>query len=147
MALLGAFFWSCLATLLFAYIFNIHGKKLLIAALFGGVGWTLYVGLEPLAAGEIPRYVLGTMAVTALSEAGARRFHTPVTVFLVPGLIPLVPGGGVYRTMEYCLAQETALFLETGLHTFAIAGSMALGVMAVSSAVRLGTALCRRIGG
>ena len=37
------------------------------------------------------------------------------------------------------------MFLETGLHTFGIAGCLALGVLTVSSTVRLYTAARRRL--
>ena len=39
--------------------------------------------------------------------------------------------------MEYCLRGETALFVETGLNTLALAGAIALGIMLVSSLVRM----------
>ena len=47
--------------------------------------------------------------------------------------------------MEYCINGDTAMFLETGLHTFGIAGCLALGVLTVSSTVRLYTAARRRL--
>lgn len=53
------------------------------------------------------------------------------------GILPLVPGGGIYYTMEYCVSGQTELFIETGIHTFAIAGALAVGVLIVSSLVRL----------
>ena len=66
----------------------------------------------------------------------ARVNRAPVTGFLLVGLLPLVPGGGIYYTMEYGISGDTINFLQTGLHTFGIAGSLALGILVVSSIVR-----------
>ena len=49
----------------------------------------------------------------------------------------MVPGGGIYYTMEYCVSGQTSQFIETGIHTFAIAGALAVGVLIVSSLVHL----------
>ena len=77
------------------------------------------------------------MALAAYSEVLARVQKAPVTVYLLTALLPLVPGGGIYYTMERCLKGDTQGFLETGLHTLGLAGALALGVLLVSSSVRL----------
>ena len=40
------------------------------------------------------------------AECMARRQKTPVTVFLVAAMIPMIPGGPLYHTMEAALRQE-----------------------------------------
>jgi hypothetical protein len=40
--------------------------------------------------------------------------------------------------MEYCVKKETMLFVETGLHTLALAGAIVLGIMTVTTVVRMG---------
>jgi uncharacterized membrane protein YjjB (DUF3815 family) len=39
--------------------------------------------------------------------------------------------------MEYCITGDTRRFLEKGLETIGIAGCLAIGVLMVSSAVRM----------
>ena len=56
---------------------------------------------------------------------------------------PLVPGAGIYNTMRYALQGDTGQFLQTGLHTLGIAGCLALGVLLVSSAVRMTATFCK----
>lgn len=75
------------------------------------------------------------MAIYA--EIMARLLKAPATGFLVVGILPFVPGGGIYYTMEYCLSGDTQLFLSTGIHTFGVAGAVAVGLLLVSSLVRL----------
>ena len=71
----------------------------------------------------------------------ARVVKAPVTVFLLIALFPLVPGGGIYYTMEYGLLGETQQFLESLLSTLGTAGALAVGILLVSSAMRLGVRL------
>ena len=71
------------------------------------------------------------------AEVFARIHKTPVTIYLVAGLIPLVPGSGIYRTMEYCVMGENQLFWETGLYTLEIAAVIGFAMICVSSIVRI----------
>ena len=77
------------------------------------------------------------MVISIYAEIMARVCKVPVTLFLTTAVLPLVPGGGMYYTMEYCVQGEMQLFAETGLHTLALAGAIALGIMLVSSLVRM----------
>ncbi len=81
--------------------------------------------------------------VEAYAETAARVRKCPVTGYLLVALFPLVPGGGIYYTMEYCIQGETQRFLESLLHTFGVAGALAVGAVLVSSTVRLLTSFLR----
>ncbi len=145
MALVLEFVWAYVASFAFSVIFNIRGRKLFFSALGGALAWLVFSGLTPVVPEDIPRYLLATIAASCYAEAMARLHRVPVTVYLAVGIIPLVPGNGIYTTMKYCISGESQLFLDTGLHTFAIAGSLALGIVLVTSLVRLMGALRRRI--
>ena len=67
----------------------------------------------------------------------ARVDKVPVIVYLIIALLPLVPGSGMYYTMEYWLTGDEVAFVTTGSHTIMIAGALALGIVLVSSMVRL----------
>ena len=121
----------------FCFIFKFHKLSHMIAAAAGGMlSWVFYVMFSFLC-NDLAQYLISTIIVSAYAEVMARVFKAPVTGFLTIGILPLVPGGGIYYTMEYCVSGETSMFIETGLHTFAIAGALAVGVLVVSSIVRL----------
>ena len=86
---------------------------------------------------DIVQFFIATVVITIYSEVMARIHKVPVTGYLLIALLPMVPGGGIYYTMEYCIAGNTQMFLETGLHTLGIAGALALGILLVSSLNRL----------
>ncbi|WP_071434573.1 threonine/serine exporter family protein [Angelakisella massiliensis] len=130
-------FYATLASTGFCIIFNIRRpKRIFFAALGGGLAWAVYLLAAPVGS-DLFQYFAATIALSMYAEVMARIFKCPATEFLLVALIPLVPGGGIYHTMEYCIQGDTSAFLETGLHTLGIAASLAVGILLVSSAVRL----------
>lgn len=142
---------SCLlafvACIPFCILFHIR-KGVLLCALGGALGWFVYLVTAPLVRSDITQAFLAAMAISAYAETMARVRKCPVTGYLLVAFFPLVPGGGIYYTMEYAINGETQLFLETFLHTLGLAGALAVGVLLVSSFVRLmHTLRCRRMKG
>ena len=134
--------WACVfvfaACLSFGVAFSLRGKKILFAALGGSLSWAVYlavVGLLP--QGDILANFVAAAAVTLYSELMARRHKTPASVYLVVSFLPLVPGSGIYYTMEYGMAGDTAAFLATGLHTVQVAGAIVVGIVVAGSFVRV----------
>lgn len=119
----------------FGISFNLHGHKLWVAAVGGGCGWLFYLLCAPL--GEMMQYFIASVSITLYAELMARVLRAPVTVFLAPALIPLVPGGQIYETMLFALNGQDELFLSTGLRALTLTGALALGVVAASSVLRL----------
>ncbi len=137
MKLLLEVFLSFCACLSFGVIFRLRGEKLVFAALGAALGWLVFRLANRLPGSNIPDYFLATIVISAYSEMMARFFRAPVSIFLAVALIPLVPGGGVYDTMEQCLLGNAAEAARLGLHTVGIAGALAIGIVMVSSTVRL----------
>ena len=102
----------------------------------GALGWFVFLLLSPVG-NDIVQCFFASMATAAYSEVMARVFKKPATPFQVIALIPMVPGGGIFYTMEYCVIGNSDKFLETGLHTLGIAGALAMGVLLVSTFVRM----------
>ncbi|MDD6175099.1 MAG: threonine/serine exporter family protein [Firmicutes bacterium] len=121
----------------FCIVLHMNSPLQMVAACMGGViGWAIYLLLSP-GLQETVCYLIASIAVTLYCECMARIFKEPVTGFLLIGIIPMVPGGPIYYTMEYCINGETDLFLESFLRTFGIAGALAVGVLFVSSSMNL----------
>ena len=102
----------------------------------GAVGWLVYLLLAEIGS-DVVRYLLATIVVSLLSEIFARMLKAPATIFLVIGIVPLVPGGGLYYAMDYLLNGNYAMFAQKGLETAACAGAIAAGVSVVTSIVRM----------
>ena len=132
-----------LGTLGFNILFHIRGRKLLFATLGGVVSWAVFLALAPVLPGEGFRYFLAAAAVTVYGEVLARVMKTPTTTFLVPSIIPLIPGSALYYTMNYALNQQWSDFARQAFYTLQLALSLAVGIIAITTAVRLITALIR----
>ncbi|MEG0379382.1 MAG: threonine/serine exporter family protein [Eubacterium sp.] len=130
-------FYAFCATVAFGVVFNIRGRALFVAGLGGAIGWWVYVGLAAYIDNEVIRYFIATLAVSLYSEIAARKFKAPATIYLAAALIPMVPGGGIFYTMERFISGNIDLALSTGLHTLAIAGAIAMGIIMVSSSTRI----------
>ena len=118
-------FYSFVACIAFCVLFNIH-TGILICALGG-----------PVFQSDILQSFVAALFISAYSETMARIRKCPVTGYLLVAFFPLVPGGGIYYAMEHAINGETELFLDVLLHTLGVAGSLAVGVLLVSSVVRL----------
>lgn len=129
-----------LSSLAFGVIFNIRGKHLFFATLSGIVSWAVYTFSAGIYVNDIPQYFLGAAVMALFCEIAARTNKTPVTMYLVVGLIPLVPGWLIFKTMMAYIDGDTELFTEQLLYAVGIAGAIALGVVTVSSLFRLFTA-------
>ena len=92
---------------------------------------------EPLLPGEAVRYLLSAATITVYAEVLARLEKTPTTTFLVPSMIPLIPGGALYYTMNYALNKQWSQFAQQAFYTLQLALSLAVGIIAVTTAVRL----------
>lgn len=117
----------------FSVLFNVRGLKLILASLGGAFSWTLYLLMETLFPSEMFRYFLSAAFVAFYAEILARILKTPATTFLVPSIIPHVPGGSLYHTMRYALNREWGACLSQAVYTLSLALGLALGIIAVMS--------------
>lgn len=134
-----------LGTLGFNLLFHIRGKKLVLATLGGVISWAVFLVLEPVLPGEAVRYFVAAAVVTAYGEILARVEKTPTTTFLVPSIIPLIPGSALYYTMNYALNKQWSQFAGQAFYTLQLALALAVGIIAVTTAVRLVTTALRKL--
>ena len=59
------------------------------------------------------------------------RFVSPVTIFLISGIIPLVPGAGIYRAAYYTVTDQLYLAVQTGFDAVKMAVAIVLGIVFV----------------
>lgn len=121
----------------FAILFNIHGPGGILCALGGVFAWAVYrVALES-GCGDILAYFWSALFSSVYSEIMARIRKYPAISYLVVSVFPLIPGAGVYYTMNYAVRGEMELFAGKGMHTAAIAGIMAVGILLGSTVFRM----------
>ena len=121
----------------FSIYFNVHGMGIWLCAVGGMLTWAVYLTAEHFGAGVIAANFWAAAFSSAFAEIMARIRKYPAISYLVIAAFPLLPGAGIYYTMSYILQGQMDLAGQKGLQTAGIAGVMAVGILLVSTAVRL----------
>lgn len=127
------FIYAFICTIGFAVIFNTPKSSLLKAGFSGAIGWTVY----KLANYHSPSIVFSTFAgaffVALSGEIFAILDKNPITVYIIPGVVPLVPGYSLYYTMRSILANDYATAAERGSEAFMVAIAIAAALTIILS--------------
>ena len=126
-------FYAFLSSLGFGILFNIRGKNLIIASIGGGLGWLAYLLASKLQPSIAFSLFIASMVVSIYSEIMARIYKTPVTMFIICAIIPLVPGGGMYYATLEAVKGNFDLAISKTIVTLFSAGAIAIGIVFVSS--------------
>lgn len=129
--------FAFLCSAAFAIIYNIYGLGILVCAFGGALGWLSYLLSAPLLQSDIGQMFIAAVVISIYAEVMARTRKCPVTGYQMVAALPMVPGGGIYYTMEHAINGEIDAFLASFLHTLGLAGAIAVGVLLVSSVVRM----------
>lgn len=129
--------YSLIASIAFGVQFNIKLRHMIMAGIGGTLTQFIFLAFEFSGTSDMLCYFFSAAAVSIYSEIMARRLHVPVNMYLVVGIIPLVPGGYMYNTMITLISGNVDMFSHQFAETVGIAGSIAMGVFAVSALVRL----------
>ena len=124
-------------TLGFGLMFNMHGKGIPFALLGSIISWPVCVFCIRLGVAEPIGYLFGAAASSLYAEIMARVRKFPATSYLMCALVPLIPGSGIYYTMDFIRRGMLAEAYDKGMKTAAIAGCMAVGVLLVSTVFRM----------
>lgn len=116
----------------FAILFYLQPQKLPLAAAGGLLTCGVYLGVQVLLGGELVPNLAATFVGAIFSEILARLTKAPVPVYLLPCLIPLVPGGMLYKTMNHFIQGSYGAAGSCGLTALAVAVGIAGGIMAAS---------------
>jgi len=129
-------FYIALGTLGFGLLFNIRGIKLICGTLLGAVVQIVFMVVSHFIASSFLVYLLAALTGAVISEVLAVALKCPATVFRILSILPLVPGGGLYKTMSYALSKNYDMFSSEGLNTLKISFALAFGILIVTVIVK-----------
>lgn len=122
----------------FSVLFNIHGISGIFLCAAGSVfTWIIFSLCTQFAGNDLTGYFWATIFAALYSEVMARIRKYPAISYLLISIFPLIPGAGVYYTMNYILKGQMQAFTDQGFHTIAIAGILAVAILLVSTVVRI----------
>ena len=135
--MITSFVFALFATFGFCILFHVPLRCMLPAAAIGGMGWFAYQLLMELGLGITASAFLAACLVALLADICSRLIKEAATVFVIPGILPLVPGSGIYYTMFHFIRGNMDKAGAWGARTLMIAGAIALGLLVVASVIRI----------
>lgn len=124
---------SFVASAAFSIIFHSPSRHVIAAGLTGAFGWLIYIILMHYGTDTVTASFFATVGLSALARMFSFKRKAPVTIFLITGIFPLVPGIGIYQTGYSLFMSDTINTARLGLQTIEIAVVMALGMGIVLS--------------
>ena len=117
-------------TVAFALLFGVPGRFYPCCGMIGGAGWLLYSLLEGRFSAAAATFFAAVL-VMLLSRFFAVREKCPVTVFLISGIIPLVPGAGIYWAAYYMVTDQLAEAADAGFAAVKAVAAIVLGIVCI----------------
>ncbi len=121
----------------FAMLFHVGREKLLLTSLGGLLAWGAYLLMGFVSGQDVVRYFFASVALTVYAETMARVVKCPATLFLITAAIPLVPGGSLYKTMQFFMQNDLDAFSRQALTTVLLAVAIAVGMLFPTSVFQL----------
>ena len=126
-----------LAVSAFAVLVETPRKYILQAGFAGACGGWVYFFSMQRGVDTVPACFLSALVISLMAHLFARIFKAPVTVFLIAGILPTVPGAGMYRAVYYMIADDRAQSSFYLMQTLEIAGVIALAIFIVDAVFRI----------
>lgn len=136
-------FGACIG---FCVIFNIHGPGMVLCALGSMLGWMVFLIVTHFGLSDNSGYLLAAVFISAYAETMARVRKYPATSYLVISLFPLFPGAYLYYALSSIMLGDIGQFSSKALYAAGASGSLAVGVLLVSTIVRMWTVWKRKQG-
>ncbi|MGW7978411.1 threonine/serine exporter family protein [Staphylococcus xylosus] len=130
MTILFTFLCSFSASYFFNVIYDAPRKIFLPAVLAGAMGYSITFILERnFHMDSIYTSLLGSLTLGLIAHILSRVYKAPVVLFMIPGIIPLVPGSIAFRATQQLVTLNFTDATNTFIRAILIAGSIALGLL------------------
>lgn len=112
----------------FAIIFNIRSSLVFLASVGGFLSWGLFLIFQSITANYFVASFVASAFAALYGEVMARVNKTPASVFFIPGVVSLIPGGALFYTMSYALRSDWDMFRQYSSLTVQYALGIACGL-------------------
>lgn len=120
---------SFIAAAAFSVIFNAPKNRLIQCGLVGMSGWLVYTAFTVNSIDAVVATVAASILVAVLSQLCAKLYKTPIIIFTVSGIIPLVPGGLAYDAMRNFVVNDYNMAIQLAAKALLISGAIAIGLV------------------
>lgn len=127
---------AVVGTVGFCLVLRVRKHRLPIIALSTALCYSIYLLSLFLTKNDIISIYISSLCAAIASEVFARLFKAPVTVFIIPTILPLVPGAGLFYTISTFFKGELREALGYFATTGKTIGAILLGIITVSTFVK-----------
>ncbi|MGC4378684.1 threonine/serine exporter family protein [Fictibacillus sp. Mic-4] len=120
---------SFIASGAFGILFNVPRQTLLKCGIVGMLGWIIYFLLDIEEVDQVLATSIAAFFVAVISHFFAKRYKTPIIIYSVAGIIPLVPGGLAYDAMRNFVENDYNIAIQLAAKAFMISGAIAFGLV------------------
>ena len=124
------------ATIGFCFLFNAPKKHIVSVSFIGAIG-TFLLSFLTTHYGIVNASFIGACTIAILAEIFSRAGKDATTLFIIPGIIPFVPGSLLYKTMNSIMEADYEKAASIGTQALLIAGSIAVALVVVATLTRL----------
>lgn len=128
---------AAIGTAGFSLLFQIKPMHIPSATFGGALTCAIWLLLDRLGAALFLSNLIAALASVIYANILARILKTPASVFITACMIPLVPGGMLFNTMNCLILQDLTGFLLYGKNTLVTALGIAGGIAVESSATNV----------
>ncbi len=123
---------SFITSVAFAIMFRINKRHLVHVGICGTLTYAVYYTLLFFTSSLFVSGFVSSMVTALYAELFARIRRAPTIVFVLPGIVPTVPGGSLYRGTRDLLLRNVEGAIENFAATLEVGIGIAGGIVAVS---------------
>ena len=116
----------------FSLLFGIRRRHLALASLGGMLTWGIYLAVQSVWNSLFLSALIASVFAVGYAETLARARKCPSTLFVVPAIIPLVPGSSLYYAMDRAVDGQFSEAAVFGHQTLICALAIAAGISFVT---------------
>ena len=127
----------------FAILYESKLRLAIVSAFCGLLGKLIFDMMDGV--NIVLQFFVPTVVMCIYAEIFARVCKVPVMVITTIGILPIVPGIRFYNTIDSLLNSHIADFYSYGIDTLLSMGAMAIGLVLVSSLMRMIKLMKRKV--
>lgn len=127
------FIAAFIAVIAFSVNLEIPKKHIVIVGIVGALGWTTYILCDYFKLLNIMSYFISALVVAILSLILSKTLNAVSTIFLIPGILPIVPGIAMYKMIYYLINNNLQESLYQLLQVILITSGITIAIFITES--------------
>lgn len=119
--------FSFIASSATAVLYNVERRLIVYCGMSGMFTWLIYSLFSSLGLSEALASLLALLSLTFLSRLFNKITQIPNMIFNISGIMPIVPGGLLFKTFNNLADKHYEIALTDGFQAVLVAGAIAVG--------------------